>query len=25
VVTHSPELAGLFPRRLEMMDGVLKE
>jgi lipoprotein-releasing system ATP-binding protein len=24
VVTHSPELAGLFPRRLEMADGALK-
>jgi lipoprotein-releasing system ATP-binding protein len=24
VVTHSPELAGLFPRRLEMLDGRLQ-
>jgi len=24
IVTHSPELAGLFPRRLEMLDGTLK-
>lgn len=25
VVTHSPELAALFPRRLEMADGVLED
>src|SRR5436305_1902863 len=24
VVTHSAELAGLFPRRLEMLDGTLR-